>query len=37
MEVRVARTEKPGAAAAANPSTTMFPVMLAVNTWPSPR
>ena len=36
-EVRVAGTENPGAPAAAKPSTTTLPVMLAVNTRPSPR
>jgi hypothetical protein len=36
-EVRVAGTENPGAPAAAKPRTTTLPVMLAVNTRPSPR
>ena len=36
-EVRLAGAEKPGAPAAAKPSTTTLPVMFAVNTRPSPR
>ena len=37
MEVAVATIENPGAPAAAKPRTTTLPVMLAANTWPSPR
>lgn len=36
-EVRVCATEKPGAPAAANPSTTTLPVMFAVKTCSRPR
>lgn len=36
-EVSVCATEKPGAPAAANPSTTTLPVMFAVKTCSSPR